>query len=152
MQLAYLDINCITEYPICLRPIQKDTQQYIELKLSILHKGLLNPITVNQVSETKFEVMDGLYRYEICKELEYKTIPAIVLPKMTEGQLLEYQLIKSVHTCVTTSLQYKQHMLRILSYYLDITIVELAAKINKILIGFIKLCSYFYYTTQSIQK
>ena len=45
--------------------------------------------------------------------------------------MLEYQLIKSVHTCVTTPLQYKQHMLRIISYKSDITIKELAAKINK---------------------
>jgi ParB/RepB/Spo0J family partition protein len=47
---------------VSLRPVEKDTEKYKELKSSIKQDGLLNSFTVRQKEDGRFEVIDGSHR------------------------------------------------------------------------------------------
>jgi ParB family chromosome partitioning protein len=53
-------------------------EQHDELKASILTNGFTVPILVRPLPDGKYELIDGLHRIEIVKELDWTKIPAIV--------------------------------------------------------------------------
>lgn len=64
---------------------QNDTDEDIyALAVSIQTNGLINPITLNKISETEFKIISGERRYKaISKYLGWETIPSIVYEKLS---------------------------------------------------------------------
>jgi ParB family chromosome partitioning protein len=64
------------------------------LMLSIEDKGLLEPIIVRP-SDDEFEVVAGMRRYEACKKLGWRRIPAHVV-ELTDREAFEVSLLENI--------------------------------------------------------
>lgn len=51
-------------------------ERVVELAMSIQSKGLLNPVTVTQKENGRFQLQAGSRRLTACKRIKWKTIPA----------------------------------------------------------------------------
>lgn len=51
-------------------------EKTVELSMSIQSKGLLNPVTVMQKENGRFQLLAGSRRVTACKRIKWKTIPA----------------------------------------------------------------------------
>jgi ParB/RepB/Spo0J family partition protein len=52
---------------------------YHELVESIKIEGVRVPVVVEKIGNGKYKLLDGLRRYEACKDLGLKTIPAVIM-------------------------------------------------------------------------
>lgn len=68
-----------------------------DLASSIKEKGLLNPITVIQRDDAKYDLVAGQRRFIACRRLQMKTIPAIIRQKMDDADATILSLIENVH-------------------------------------------------------
>ncbi len=59
---------------------------YNRLMKSILHYGIEDPIKVSEIEDGRFLIMDGHRRFACAKELELKTVPCRIYPKMSDGE------------------------------------------------------------------
>jgi len=50
---------------------------------SIRLRGIINPITVELVSSSRYKIIDGFRRYTVAKQLGYTTIPAYIVKVRT---------------------------------------------------------------------
>jgi ParB/RepB/Spo0J family partition protein len=75
---------------IALRPVRRNSPEYIELVASIRKAGVYQPILVRPV-EDGYEIVEGWHRYEASKEAGRTSIPCIVR-EMTDHEVLIAQL------------------------------------------------------------
>jgi ParB family chromosome partitioning protein len=68
-----------------------------DLALSIREKGLLSPITVLKNDDGTYDLIVGQRRFLACKQLGWKTIPAIVREKMDDTDATVLSLVENVH-------------------------------------------------------
>ena len=68
-----------------------------DLALSIKEKGLLNPITVLEQENGRYDLIIGQRRFLACKQLGLKTIPAIVRGSMDDTDATILSLVENVH-------------------------------------------------------
>jgi len=73
-----------------------DPKSMEELINSIREKGILQPITVRELEEGKFELIAGERRFRSAQTLEMETIPAYILSVDTDVEMMEYALIENV--------------------------------------------------------
>ena len=59
---------------------------HTRLLKSIQHYGLEEPIKVSEIAAERYMIMDGHRRFACAKELEFKTVPCRVYPKMNDGE------------------------------------------------------------------
>lgn len=70
--------------PNKINPKSMTELQFKKLKKSIEQLGLLNPIIVRKLSETKYEIIDGEHRYKAFKELGHIKILSNVIKATDE--------------------------------------------------------------------
>jgi ParB family chromosome partitioning protein len=68
-----------------------------DLALSIKEKGLLNPITVLEREDGRYDLIIGQRRFLACKQLGLETIPAIVRDRMDDTDATILSLVENVH-------------------------------------------------------
>jgi ParB family chromosome partitioning protein len=68
-----------------------------DLALSIKEKGLLNPITVLERENGRYDLIIGQRRFLACKQLGLETIPAIVRNNMDDTDATILSLVENVH-------------------------------------------------------
>jgi len=93
-QVAEIEISKINSNPHQPRK-EFNAQAMDELKQSIRENGIIQPITVRQVSGG-FELISGERRLRACRELSLKSIPAYVLSVNTDVELMELSLIENL--------------------------------------------------------
>jgi len=93
-QVAEIEIGKINSNPRQPRK-EFNTQAMEELKQSIQENGIIQPITVRQVTDG-FELISGERRLRACRELNLKSIPAYVLSVNTDVELMELSLIENL--------------------------------------------------------
>jgi ParB family chromosome partitioning protein len=69
----------------------------VYLALSIREKGLLSPITVLKNYDGTFDLIVGQRRFLACKQLGWKTIPAIIREEMDDTDATVSSLVENVH-------------------------------------------------------
>ncbi|HEV2402756.1 MAG TPA: ParB/RepB/Spo0J family partition protein [Candidatus Saccharimonadales bacterium] len=57
------------------------------LKRSIEHYGIQQPITVTEYERGKYKIIDGHRRYICANELELKVVPCLVYPELSPGEM-----------------------------------------------------------------
>jgi ParB family chromosome partitioning protein len=68
-----------------------------DLAKSIEKQGLLSPITVFQRSDGKYALIAGQRRLLACKQLNWRTVPAIVRDMMSEVDATAISLVENIH-------------------------------------------------------
>ena len=69
-----------------------------DLALSIKEKGLLNPITVFEREDGRYDLIIGQRRFLACKQLGLETIPAIVRGSMDDTDATILSLVENVQS------------------------------------------------------
>ena len=129
VRMACIEISNLRECKLQLRPVDKRTVEYRELRDSIKEHGLWQPILVRPVSDEMFEVIDGFYRYNCCKELRLKVIPCLIR-KLTNREVMVVQIQANAVRLETDPIDFARQMWRIIRKE-EMTVGEMAHVIKK---------------------
>ena len=120
-----------------MRAVNRESEDYIGLRDSILDVGILNPINVRLRTEDVdgdsidfYEVCDGLHRYSCALDIGLKEI-AINVIDLNDQQTLEAQIMANVHKIETQPVQYTKQLQRIFAANPTLTLADMASKLAK---------------------
>ncbi len=132
-----VSLSSIRENPVALRAVNRESEEYIGLRDSIVDVGILNPINVRSRTEDVdgdtvefFEVCDGLHRYSCALDIGLKDI-AINVIDLNDQQTLEAQIMANVHKIETQPVQYTKQLQRIFAANPTLTLADMASKLAK---------------------
>lgn len=131
-KLENVKLSDIAQNPVALRNVDRQSEDFINLKNSIQKQGVLNAINIRPAkegSDKKYELIDGLHRYMASLEAGVKEIPAQII-SMDDAQVLQAQLIANVHTIKTKPVEFAKQIQRILSTNPTFTISQLATELS----------------------
>jgi len=129
---ADVPIDRITEPRTMLRLVDKDSVEYLEMRDSIAADGFWNSISVRPAKhESKYEIIDGLYRYTCARELGLDTIPCIIKYNVSDDAVLAAQIQANAIRPETKPVEFARQMKRMLTRRPEMTFDELAHLIHK---------------------
>jgi ParB/RepB/Spo0J family partition protein len=133
-QLLHIPLANIRENPVALRPVDKTGEKYLELVASIKQHGVYNAISVREIEPAEdgtklYSVCDGLHRFTASNDAGKTTIPAQVITK-TDAEVEEAQIIANFQKVDTKPAEYAKALMRILMRNPDLTMAELAARLD----------------------
>lgn len=128
-RLDFIPIHNIKPSEVALRAVDRDSEKYLQLVESIRQQGVLTAITVNDLGEGIFGLVDGLHRFSAAKDAGLKTIPAQIR-EMTEAKIMEAQIIANLHKVDTKPMEYTRQLMRLCSANPMLTSRELAEKLG----------------------
>ena len=73
-----------------------NTEKMEELIASIKSAGILQPLTVREIDDDKFELISGERRLRAAKQIGLKTVPVYVLSVDADVEMMEYALVENV--------------------------------------------------------
>ncbi len=84
--------------PAEYNPRKHDKETAAQLKRSFIDHGFVDPLIVNSATNRKNVIIGGHFRWEVAKELGYKTLPVVYveIPNIKEEQDLNLRLNKNV--------------------------------------------------------
>ena len=134
--LTYIDPKQLKRCPYSLRPVRKDSLEYIQFREAILRGGIDLPLLIRQGSE----IVDGYYRWEIALELGLEKVPCYVR-NLTDFEVLVKQLTLNNNA---SHVEYLRRLWRIMGAKPDLTLDGLAHTITK--------SREWIYTTLSLER
>jgi len=124
-QILLSDISLPKQQP--RRYFDPDKMQ--ELKESISHHGILEPVILRPVA-TGYELVAGERRFRVAQELKLETIPAVV-HQLTNEQAYEIALIENLQREDLNPVEETEAILQILSLRLALTEKEVISNLYK---------------------
>jgi ParB/RepB/Spo0J family partition protein len=128
--MVEIPLTLIDKPHVLLRPVDRLSLEYIELRDSIAEHGVLSSISVRPMGD-RFEVIDGMYRLSCAIDLGLVTIPATVKHGVTDEDLPWLQIQANACRFETTPIQYAEHLKRMLRSDPSLTIGEISARLHK---------------------
>lgn len=107
-------------------PINVSLNDYPDLVDSIRDYGVIQPIYVTPNGL----IIDGRGRYLAAKEVGLKEIPCYVI-EYSDPDRLEYEMITSKHHIETDPIEYAKALKRLINAYPEMTLEEVARKLDK---------------------
>ena len=128
-----IPIDDLVEPCLVLRLVDRDSVEYMELRDSLADKGFLNSICVRPAPHAtgKYEIVDGLYRYNCAKDLRRPFVPCIVKYGLTDDDVLALQIQANAVRPETTPTEFARQLKKIMSHRPGITEPQLANLIHK---------------------
>jgi ParB/RepB/Spo0J family partition protein len=120
----------ILEPRLMLRLVDRDSVEYLELRDSIAAKGFINSVCVRPLG-AKYEIVDGLYRYNCAIDLHLVTIPCIVKHGQTDDDVLALQIQANAIRPETTPTEFARQLKKIMAHRPGIAMAELAHLVHK---------------------
>ncbi len=125
-------VSDIREPRTLLRLVDKEAIEYLELRDSIAAFGFTSSIAVRPAAEPgKYEIIEGVTRYTIAKELDLPTMPCIVKVGVDDDTLLVLQLQGNAQGVPTKPIEYARQVRMILTRKPDMEIKQLAVELKK---------------------
>lgn len=114
-----------------LRDAQTQSAEYEGLRRSIEQSGVLASITLkpSTTEPGKYEIIDGLQRTTICRELGIEKIPAQILDA-NEQQTLSIQIQSNLHVVRTKPAEFSNQIKRLMSLDQTLTEAKLATQLG----------------------
>ena len=106
-----------------------DKEKLEELIISIKNIGLIQPVTVKNISKNKFQLISGERRLKAFKELKIKKIPSYVR-NADDNESLEMALVENIHRQDLDSIEIAISYKRLIDE-IKLTQEELSLKIGK---------------------
>ncbi len=106
-----------------------DKEKLDELITSIKNIGLIQPVTVKNISKNKFQLISGERRLKAFKELKIKSIPSYVR-NADDNESLEMALVENIHRQDLDSIEIAISYKRLIDE-IKLTQEELSLKIGK---------------------
>lgn len=134
MQDEFLNIPLASLRPpkVLLRLVQKKSVEFLEMRSTIEHGGLINSIAVRP-TETPgvYEIVDGFHRFTCCSELDWEAMPCIVKHGMTDAEALAWQVKAQAIRPETKPVEFARHLKRLQNAYPEITASEMSRMVGK---------------------
>ena len=129
-QVAHIELKSLRECRIQLRPVDKRTVEYRELKDSIQAHGLWQPLLVRPATDGLYDVVDGFYRYNCCRELRLKTVPCLIR-ELSDTEVLIAQIQTNAVRLETDPIDFARQIWRIIKVEGEMTVGEMARAVKK---------------------
>lgn len=109
-------VTLLHEPWIVMRPVVKDSVEYLERRDSIERFGFHNSLCVRPSPRQpgKFELIDGLWRYNVALDLSLETVPCIIKTGLTDEAVLAIQIQANAVRANTMPVEYARQLRRIL--------------------------------------
>lgn len=132
--LKYVAISEVRENPVALRAVNKKDEGYAGLVDSVRLEGVLNPISVRQMTDNEtgakyYSLVDGLHRYNAALDAGLDEIPVHIITA-DDAKVLELQLMANIHKVDTRPVEYSKQLSRILANNPLMTSAELSVKLG----------------------
>ena len=127
--IADVDISNIRPNPFQPRA-DFDQQALDELKESIKQKGIIQPVTVRQAKDGKYDLISGERRIRASTEIGLKTIPAYIIEVKNDEEMLELALIENLQREYLNPIEIAISYQRLM-HDVGLTAEDVAKKISK---------------------
>lgn len=128
-QIETVPLSLIDDPPILLRPVDRTGVEYLELRDSIAKHGLLSCIAVRRVGG-RYQVVDGVHRTNVARDLGWDSIPCLIR-QVSDSDLLLQQIAGNAVRVETKPAEFARQIRRILKEFPEMTIGEMAVRLNK---------------------
>lgn len=129
-KMLTIAVSSVRENKEMLRGCNKEDEKYKELVQSVRAAGILNPITVREVGDGTYAIVNGFQRWNAAQDCGLTEIDVKVLD-ITEAQVLEAQIISNVQVIDTKPIEYTNGLKQMLRMNPLMTMGELARRIGK---------------------
>jgi ParB/RepB/Spo0J family partition protein len=129
-ELKVIALDEIMEPEEALRGVDRKSEAYQGLVESIRQDGVMNPITVRDLGDGVYGLVDGTQRFNASRDAGLEGIPCHVID-IEEGKLLESQIIANVHKVETKPVEYSKAILKIIESNPLLSREELASTLAK---------------------
>jgi ParB/RepB/Spo0J family partition protein len=129
-KVAHIDLGCLRECKIQLRPVDKRTVEYRELRDSIKEHGLWQALLVRPSTNGYYDVVDGFYRYNCCKELRHSTAPCLIR-ELSDKDVLAVQIQANAVRLETDPVDFARQMWRIIKEEGEMSVGQMARLVKK---------------------
>ena len=126
-----IPLHLIMRPKTSLRPVRRDSPEYIEMLESVRKDGVLQPILVRPCDPCtghNYEIVEGWHRYEASRENGLDTIP-VIIKEMTDHEVLVIQLKLNTIRPRTQTFEYARRLKILMED--GLTIVQLSDLIDK---------------------
>ena len=127
--IADVDISNIRPNPFQPRA-DFDQQALDELKESIKQKGIIQPVTVRQAKDGKYDLISGERRIRASTEIGLRTIPAYIIEVKNDEEMLELALIENLQREYLNPIEIAISYQRLM-HDVGLTAEDVAKKISK---------------------
>lgn len=128
--MAEIPLTLIDAPYVLLRQVDRTSLEYIELRDSIAEHGVLSSISVRPKGD-RFEVIDGMYRFNCAIDLGLPTIAATIKEGVTDADVPWLQIQANSCRMETTPIEYANHLKRLMRDDPLLTIGEVSARLHK---------------------
>jgi ParB/RepB/Spo0J family partition protein len=115
----------IVESEIAMRFLDRDRIEYTQLRDSIANSKWIKPILVRLRHDGKYEIIDGLHRYSIAKELEWTTIP-VQITEATDDEAMRLGIVANAVSVTPKPAEYAYQLRRLCARNPDWTVGYIA--------------------------
>lgn len=135
-RVGIIPISKIRQNVVALRPVKKESEDYLNLADSVKKVGVLTPITVREFQnpdnpkEMLYGIINGLQRYNAALDAGLTEIAALITDK-EQAEIEEAQIILNAQTIETRPAEYADQIDRLLQRNPTLSIIELAGKLSK---------------------
>jgi ParB/RepB/Spo0J family partition protein len=128
-----IPVSDIVEPRSLLRLVDRNSIEYLELRDSIAQFGFTSSISVRPSKDWtgKFEIIGGVTRYTIAKELDLPMMPCIIKLNVSDDELLILQLQENAQGIDTKPIEYARQIRTILTRQPDMDIAALSVRLKK---------------------
>jgi len=129
--LRHISINRICRPKFALRPIRRNTPEYVEMVESMKKDGVLQPILVRPVHPSSgydVEIVEGWHRFESAREAGLEEMPCLVRD-MDDNEVLIFQLKCQAIRPETRTFEYAKRLKKLMED--GYTLPQLSALIDK---------------------
>jgi len=132
-ELRRLPIDQLVKPWVLLRPVDRHSVEFAEMKDSIAAKGFLASIAARPCKRRPgtFEIIDGMWRWSCAKEIGLATIPTIVKHGITDEDVLSLQIQANAIRPETKPCDFARQLKRIQKAHPGITMSQVAVMISK---------------------
>lgn len=132
-KLEDIPVSLLLEPWVLLRPVRRETVEYLELRDSLDRDGPLGSISARHSPRFpgKYETIAGNWRRTAVTELGWDTYPCIILHGITDERVLALQIIENAVGFETTPVEYSRQLKRIFDRRPDLTMAEVSRQVGK---------------------
>ena len=107
-----------------------NTEKMEELTASIKSAGILQPLTVREIGDNKFELIAGERRLRAAKKAGLQTVPVYILSVDADVEMMEYALVENVQRVDLNPIE-EAEAFAMLSGKYDLSHDEIANRVGK---------------------
>ena len=135
-QVGMIPISKIRHNPVALRPVDKESEDYLSMADSVKKHGIFNPILLREFEnpesrgEVLYSIIDGLQRFNCALDAGLTEIPAKITD-MDQAEIEETQIIANAQKIETKPFQYAEAIERLLQRNPTMSAYQLSEKLSK---------------------